>query len=343
MANSAYIANSNLAVVDDTGALLYGLPSVPAVFTGLFSLTLPVHAGQVVGVMTATNSPTSWSITAGNPGGFYTIDNLGNISITPAGATGIVAGPASLTVQACSNVVPAGDPYFSNVVLLMGYEGANLATGAPGMTDESSHAHGTATVTASYISTTSEKFGSSSLYSANQGGTTNAVITFPNNADWQLGSGLFTIEMWVSCDSSIGGFGGYLAALWGASGNFSWVLCIQGQKLTWVISTDGTTTHADIGGFSSIPFGTPGGPWTHVAIDFDGSKYRSYINGTMDASFTTPRTLFNSTAPLSIGNNYNGSNGLFGGFIDELRITKGVARYASDAGFAVPTAPFPRS
>jgi hypothetical protein len=76
------------------------LVSVPVVTNASFSLTLPVHAGQVVGVMTATNSPTSWSITAGNPSGFYAIDNLGNISITPAGATGITAGPASLTVQA---------------------------------------------------------------------------------------------------------------------------------------------------------------------------------------------------------------------------------------------------
>ncbi len=31
------------------------------------------------------------------------------------------------------------------------------------------------------------------------------------------------------------------------------------------------------------------------------------------------------------------------GWLDELRITKGVARYASDGGFTVPTAAFPRS
>ena len=31
------------------------------------------------------------------------------------------------------------------------------------------------------------------------------------------------------------------------------------------------------------------------------------------------------------------------GWIDELRITKGVARYDSDSGFTVPTAAFPRS
>ncbi|TIQ46361.1 MAG: hypothetical protein E5X49_02025 [Mesorhizobium sp.] len=38
-----------------------------------------------------------------------------------------------------------------------------------------------------------------------------------------------------------------------------------------------------------------------------------------------------------------GGNGNFGWWwLDELRITKGVARYASDAGFTAPTAAYPR-
>ena len=64
---------------------------------------------------------------------------------------------ASITAIAC-------DPYFANTVLLMGYEGADASTGAPGMTDESPAAHGTATVTgAAQIDTAQFKFGTSSL------------------------------------------------------------------------------------------------------------------------------------------------------------------------------------
>jgi len=37
-----------------------------------------------------------------------------------------------------------------------------------------------------------------------------------------------------------------------------------------------------------------------------------------------------------------GSSFEFDGWIDELRITKDVARYASDSGFAVPTSVYPR-
>lgn len=68
-----------------------------------------------------------------------------------------------------------------------------------------------------------------------------------------------------------------------------------------------------------------------------------YLNGVIVASSTTHRTINPSGAVLSIGGDGNTTNFNFNGWIDEVRITKGVARYASDAGFTVPTAAFPRS
>ncbi|TIL80512.1 MAG: LamG domain-containing protein, partial [Mesorhizobium sp.] len=51
---------------------------------------------------------------------------------------------------------------------------------------------------------------------------------------------------------------------------------------------------------------------------------------------------FNAATVLAIGSTSAGARS-FNGWIDELRITKGVARYASDGGFTPPTAAFPRS
>jgi hypothetical protein len=51
-------------------------------------------------------------------------------------------------------------------------------------------------------------------------------------------------------------------------------------------------------------------------------------------------TFFDSTRTLSIGNDGNLTRG-FIGQIDEVRITKGVARYAG--AFTPPTAAFPNS
>ena len=226
------------------------------------------------------------------------------------------------------------DPYFGNVVLLMGYEGTNGSTGAPGMTDESPSAHGTATrnSTGSTISTAQFKFGTSSLSTTD----TSSSIYFPDSNDWYFASSPFTIEMWIYPTNITGP--GYLVAQFQTS--LSWAFFVQSGHLDWATSTDGSAINNDINAAGTIVLNT----WHHVCIDFDVSKYRAYVNGVMGGSFTTVRALFNSTAPLVISSYSTALNfNSFEGWIDELRITKGVARYASDAGFTVPTAAFPRS
>jgi hypothetical protein len=76
----------------------------PIIIPGNFNLTLPVAGGDGVGTMTATDNPVSWSIIAGDPGGYYAIDNSGNITVTSAGAIGIIAGKTVLTLQALGAV-----------------------------------------------------------------------------------------------------------------------------------------------------------------------------------------------------------------------------------------------
>jgi hypothetical protein len=226
-----------------------------------------------------------------------------------------------------------GDSFWSNVVLLMGFEGVNGSTGAPGMNDESPAAHGTATVSGgATISTAQFKFGSSALNTPSS-----TVMQFANSTDWRFGSSPFTIEGWIYPISDAGG--GTVLGLWQTS-QLSWVMFTAigtDHKLHWNTSTNGTSSNADIIGATSLVANT----WYAWAVDFDGSKYRLYLNGVMDGSFSTPRTLFASTGILSIGESFGGGNP-YNGYSDEVRITKGVARYASDAGYTVPTAAFPR-
>jgi hypothetical protein len=306
----------------------------PVVSPGNFSLNLPVTAGEAVGTMTATNSPTAWSIVAGNSGGFYAIDNSGNITITSAGASGLGAGTSILTVQATAAV---SDPHFSNVVLLMGFEGTNGSTGAPGFTDESSAANGTATVTSSgmFISTTAAAFGASSMRAP---GTSAKTVTFPNSANWNFGSGAFTVEAWVNPDATVSLQ--LLAGQWlNGAGNVGWTFNISAGNLNFLLSTTGSNSF-NVGQSAG---GITAGVWQHVAFDFDGTKYRIYIGGVNKQSTTTVHTpIFAPSLPLTIGATSDGAQN-YKGYLDELRITKGVARYASDVGFTVPTAAFPRS
>src|SRR6516162_9066366 len=170
----------------------------------------------------------------------------------------------------------ACDPYFGNVVLLMGYEGVNGSTGAPGMTDESPAVHGTGTIASPFkISTTKFKFGSSSL-SGSPG--TSGLLWFPHSTDFNLGSGLFTIEAWVNFNTIVANYQ-FIVAVWQTPGNNSWALSTgpTGTTLNWNVSTTGSDNNADISGAWSPTTNT----WYHVAVDYDGTKYRGYVNGTM--------------------------------------------------------------
>ncbi|TIT84704.1 MAG: LamG domain-containing protein, partial [Mesorhizobium sp.] len=83
--------------------------------------------------------------------------------------------------------------------------------------------------------------------------------------------------------------------------------------------------------------------WHAIAVDKDSSgKIRLYVDGSVFASATpADSTIFNSTGALEIGRAL--ATAVYDGWIDELRITKGVARYASDSGYTPATSAFPRA
>lgn len=303
-----------------------GFVMVPVASVGS-SISTGVGAATGAGAASAVGVPLTVSV--GAAAGTGAANAVGTAITSRIGAAaGTGAASAVGGVLAC-------DLGFSNVVLLMGFEDINGSISAPGWTDESSHAHGTATLGGgAAISTAQAKFGSGS-------GAFNSLslASFANSADWQLGNSPFTIEGFANIGS---GNPGSLVGLWGAGGNpnqLSWLVFYSGSdgKLHWNTSTTGSNNLTDITGATTIPLNT----WIAWCVDFDGAKYRLYLNGVMDGSFTTVRNLFASTSALTLGQSF--STNYLGGFLDEVRITRGVARYASDLGYTVPTAAFPRT
>ena len=77
------------------------------------------------------------------------------------------------------------------------------------------------------------------------------------------------------------------------------------------------------------------GVWNHLAWTRQGSICRVFVNGVLQGSGTKS----DAFSINSIGATSSGGGQAVNGYIDDLRITKGVARYTSN--FTPPTAPFP--
>jgi hypothetical protein len=231
------------------------------------------------------------------------------------------------------------DPSFSSVKLLAGFEGLN---GATTYTEESADARTVTFGGTAAISTAQSVFGASSL---NVSAASSNRVSLSDSDDWRLGGPAgtepFTVELrWrPSTDNNLSTI---IIGQWDAvtGGQRSWALLhnFLGNSLAWVQSTDGTATTTRASSAWAPTLNT----WYALAVDWDGTKLRLYRDGTMVGSGTGNVIGINSTLPLTIGASNAGANGCQG-FIDEVRITKGVARYASDSGYTIATAAFPRS
>lgn len=236
-------------------------------------------------------------------------------------------------MMASGSVIPATDPYWANVVSLLHFDGADASTTFTDQKGKVWTPSGNA-----QIDTAQSKFGGASLWLDGAGD----FVTTDDSPDFYLGNGDFTIE----------GFFNETAASTGSQ--------IIGQHTTqsesnssFRVSTIGGKLYvrASVGG---VAYGTNNpavhsmGVWHHFAFVRSASSLLLFFDGVevgrddrIGAS-----SLNNSTMPVCIGATRTNSGvdatfPYFNGWIDDLRITKGVARYT--ANFTPPTAAFPNS
>lgn len=223
------------------------------------------------------------------------------------------------------------DPEWGNVVLLAGFDGEDAATDQG---DESDSGHTPTYGGNAQVDTAQSVFSRASLLMDGTGD----FVSFPDSADWQFGSGAFTIEGWFRWNSDPSAFQLLMGQFLAAGNQRSFALYRNGGSdlLELRLSTDGSAVEVEI----SETFDPTLDTWYHIAVDFDGTDYRLYLDGQVLGSSTNSHTLHNSTAAFSIGCQTDGTNP-FDGWADEVRVTKGAARYAG--AFPVPSAPFPRA
>jgi hypothetical protein len=210
------------------------------------------------------------------------------------------------------------DPFFSSVVLLLHMDDTNP-------TDFSASAHTGTKTTAR--SATQSKFGGFSFVFNNAG----EYLKYANHADFNFGTGDFTIELWWYPTAAD------LGVLW-ETGNSPFTGAGSGALLftasRTVNSGQANAAAAIITGSAVLALNT----WHHIVMQRSGATWSQYIDGAFDGTATSAVNL-TGTGATTIGGTERASADSGTGYIDELRVTKGVARY-SGSSFAVPTAPF---
>jgi hypothetical protein len=211
------------------------------------------------------------------------------------------------------------DPNFANVSLLLHMDGAN---GSTTFTDSSSNPKTVSRFGDAQISTAQSKFGGASAYFDGTGD----YLSVPGDNDFAFGTGDFTVEFWLRQDF-VGSSNRDIVTF---GPNWEIYTSATGQVFLWNGSTNIINSATGV-----ISANT----WHHVAVTRSSGNVRLFVDGVQRGSTAAGNSTNFTNAQAFYVNFYPGNFWRLIGYVDELRLTKGVARYT--ANFTPPTGPFP--
>ena len=345
--SSSYSVNSNTSVSSSFASTAsYNLNSVSSSFsttssynlnsvsssyslTASFSLngggggtTLTTGSTYPITSSWATNSITASYAMNGGGGGSVQTGNIANQTIlynVTTSQDNVISGLnlssnkwGITVVEEWNSGSIVGDEYYNSCSLLLHFSGSN---GSTTFIDNSPSPKTATSNNGASISTAQSKFGGASgLFDG-----TNDYVTVPDNSAFDFGAGDFTIEYWeyrtsnalykptISRNSA--GQPPWMLG-WSESGNINF---FAGNGSSWSIA-------------SAVSMGViTTNVWTHYAVTRQGNTFRTFQNGIQISTFTSAATLPDGAGSLQIGS-YAAAH-YYPGYLDELRLTKGVARY----------------
>jgi hypothetical protein len=181
------------------------------------------------------------------------------------------------------------------------------------------------------LSTAISKFGGSSMFFDGTGD----YLSIPASQNMTFGTGNFTIEFWFYAPAQgttrtafIGTDVSYAANFWTIQLNNTNPAYSSRVQL-WCYNMN----PAVVVGSTTLTTST----WYHVAVVRNGTAITIYLNGTSDGTGTSSASLDGGVSQaISIAKNLTD---YYTGYIDDLRITKGYARYTTN--FTPATSAFP--
>ena len=244
---------------------------------------------------------TAGALTIGGTTGGYLNGKISNLRLSKG------------SVRYTTNYTPSTTPLTSDT-----YTSLLISGNTPGIQDVSTFGQISPYGTGGNLTSANYKFGKQSGYYS---GTSTSV----NDAtSLQFGTGNFTIEGWVYLPTTT-----------------SQNIMAKGSA-GWQIQTDGSSHIQFAVNGTAIMTSTAtvsANTWTYFAVSRSGTTAYLFVNGTLQTS-TSNSTNFNQTDVLRIGSG-SGLGGAMTGYLDSIRLTKGICRYT--ATFSAPTSSFPKS
>jgi hypothetical protein len=205
-----------------------------------------------------------------------------------------------------------GDAYYPQVAALLHFDGTN---GSTVITDNSKNNLTVTATNGAFISTVQSKFGGASVFLDG----TNDYLVSQTTPMLTFGTNDLTVELWIyQTVSSVSAYKALVGDdVYSSVGG--WILYSYNNQLnlwkggTEIISPSGTLTLNS---------------WNHIVWTRASGNNRIFINGTQVGSTVSDSTNYVSSVIYIGASKTNTLN--FAGYIDELRITNGYARYTGN-------------
>jgi hypothetical protein len=227
------------------------------------------------------------------------------------------------------NSIP-GDLNISSCSLSLHFSGSNNSTT---FIDSSPNNFTVTSNNGAKITSSISKFGGTSGFFDG----TNDYLSVADNERFNFSSGNFTIEFWVYVQNTSSY--SWVMSQWensvGSDTNSAFGI-FQSQYIEFAVAYNNSISQISVTGTTPLIVNN----WYHLALVRSGSLISLYLNGNLESTTSGVglNVINNSNLPIIIGARYGGTQ-YFNGYLDEVRITKGIARYT--ASFVTQSVQFP--
>jgi hypothetical protein len=282
-----------------------------------FALTTTDLTGASIAGLTGSGTTYTVSVNTGSGNGIIRLDVVDNDTIVNGASSPLAGG---FTQGQVYTVTKIDDAYSVSLLHMNGTDGATT------FKDETGKVW-TVAGNAQVDTAQSVFGGASGLFD----GTGDYLYT-PDSADWRLDGGSdasqWTIDMRVKFNGDPGTALKGLMQQYASTSNY-WTVFLSGNKLYFIVHSAGSNV-VEI----SNDWDPASDTWYHIAVVKNGTAgYLMFVDGVQIGLAQTDTTVLPDFAgTLRLGNvvGNTGTNYYLNGWLDEVRVSKGIARWTTD-------------